>query len=58
MSQATTIKKGQHVKYKARATAGTGKVVAIRQSGRGNWYDIKTTEGRAVSLRLSQLTAI
>lgn len=58
MSQVSTIKKGQYVKYRGRVSEGKGKVIAIRKSERGNWYDVQAVDGRTISLRLAQITAI
>ncbi len=50
------LKKGDKVKYNARTHKGTGKVTAVRDSGRGKWVDIASdTLGAPIALRLSQV---
>lgn len=58
MSQTSTFKKGQQVKFQARSSSGLGKIAAIRTSERGLWYDIKTNDGREISLRAANLKAV
>lgn len=60
MSQTThtTIKKGANVKFQARVNSGLGKVVAIRQSARGDWYDVATKDGKQLSLRRANISPI
>ena len=60
MSQATpaTIKKGANVKFQARVNSGLAKVVAIRQSARGNWYDVATKDGKQLSLRRANISPV
>ena len=49
------LKKGATVRYTARVQQGTGKIAAVRTSQRGAWYDVKTPEGKTLSLRAAQL---
>ena len=55
-SNSKALKKGDKVKYSARTHKGAGKVLAVRDSGRGKWVDIDSdTLGEPIALRLSQV---
>lgn len=58
MSQTSTFKKGQSVKFQARSSSGLGKITAIRTSERGLWYDVRASDGREISLRAANLKAV
>ncbi len=53
MSQFT---KGAPVRFTRRnGTQETGKVVGIRQTVKGAWYDVKLPDGKQQSLRAAQM---
>jgi hypothetical protein len=46
------------VNYRARKTTGSGKIAAVRDTARGPWYDVKTSDGKTVSCRAGQLELV
>lgn len=56
----TKIKDGKRVRYVARKTAGTGKVVETYRAANNSWWAVVHDKTRNVSItvRPSQLTAI
>ena len=59
---ATTFRKGQKVRYFSAITgdSGTGKIVDIHPTRRGDWYQIKDDEDakRKIKRRAAQLEAL
>lgn len=52
------FKVGQKVNFFSRTRKGVGKVIAIRPTMTGDYYDIRYDSDNVVSVRASQLTAI
>ena len=53
------FKKGASVHYRSRARSGSGKIVEGRETERGLWYGVKTSEiGDVLFVRVSGLRAL
>lgn len=52
------FKRGTAVRFSTRSRRGTGKIKAVRQTGRGLWYDVQTEDEEVVSVRVSALAAL
>lgn len=53
-----TFKKGQTVNYRTpRGRSGTGKIVEINQTSKGDWYKVESKDGNGATVRLSGLSA-
>jgi len=53
------FKKGASVHYRSRARSGSGKIVEVRETERGLWYGVKTSEiGDVLFVRVSGLRAL
>lgn len=52
----TKFKKNTPVRYRSRARSGFGKIVEVRETGRGAWYGVKTNDvGDVLFVRVSGL---
>lgn len=58
MSVKNPFKRGAAVRYKGRVRRGRGTITAVRETGRGLWYGVKTEEGDTLFVRVSGLTAV
>ncbi|MFN7883035.1 MAG: hypothetical protein ACK5PF_08490 [bacterium] len=52
------FKVGQKVNFVSRTRKGVGKIIAIRPSLTGDWYDVRYDNDNVVSVRASQVVAI
>lgn len=52
------FKRGAAVRFFTRSRRGTGKIKAVRETGRGLWYDVQTEDKEVISVRVSALTAL
>ena len=50
-----TLKRGKRVYFRTRAKEGEGKIVAVRETGRGLWYDVKADAGYTIAVRAAGL---
>lgn len=56
MTTKNPFKRGARVHFETRAKAGYGKIIAVRETGRGLWYDVKADAGYSISVRAASLT--
>lgn len=52
------MKQGDKVKFTGRSRSGVGEIVAIHETHRGNFYEVKPDDGtKNIKVRAAQLSA-
>jgi hypothetical protein len=54
---AAAFKKGATVRFQSRVRKGRGTIKSVKQTGRGIWYGVETTDGDTIFVRVSGLKA-